>query len=976
MIITAYLLRRSLIKFFVFLSCAFGLIFLLPQPIFAASSLQSSSPEDLCLEGINLFENGEIEEAQLLLGPSFIEIEKNHFSDPIDLGACAFGLGQIYHQLGDHKSALPAFVIASEVFSAIDYVNYEGWALMGAGKSSRILGEYENALDYNFRALSIFQQFVNSGSRDYYQDESITLSNIGLIYHKLGDYEEAIEYHLEAMLYCQESAESSGFSCPPSISSLVLNNLGVVFESQGKYSDALEVYFQSLSFSDAAGEPYRQIFIYSNIGVVYKEMGRFDKAREYYERALELSMEYGNKYTHASVLNNMGLLPAEKTNKIVEQSEISSIDYFKEVLEMRQEVGDREGEAITLINLGIEYHRQGDFSEALLCFEKALDIFSEIENSSGEMTALGNIADVRNSQGETLKAIEIYNLSIDDAKRIGDRDAEAYYLQEIGTIFQARGEKENSLEYYEQAMDAYELLRVTTRNDLSRITLGAMSHKLYDNAIDLYLRQNQPQLAFIVSERGRARSFLDSLDTGYIEFSDELNIIYDDIKKASIELQTIRENLQRAKEEKQQDSNLIAELEEQYKQAESNFQATADTVVARGDQLTQFIPGQAKIYDVSGTQTLLDKDSTLLSYWVMNDQTVVFIISKESFSAVSLDVSKDELLAIIEAFRRFDNVNEAYPESTLKLYHALFSPIENYINTSQVIIIPHDVLHYFPFSALSNGENHLVDKYSIHYLPSVSSWPYIKLNASYNDEGYPIILGDPKTNNDELIPLPYARQEVKVIAALFNSDPVVGKDATESLLREFTGEAYVLHLATHGKYNTVNPLYSSLYLSPDDSDDGLLDTIEIYGLDLSQTNLVVLSSCESQVGDLHNGDEIVGLTRAFFFAGTPNVLASLWQVNDRTTQILMENFYTNWLGGMSKADALRQAQITVRKDYPNPYYWAGFVLNGTDTEEAPVPIDKYGGLKIAGVVIATVCCFSGLILLFLALIVYKQKRRK
>ncbi len=108
---------------------------------------------------------------------------------------------------------------------------------------------------------------------------------------------------------------------------------------------------------------------------------------------------------------------------------------------------------------------------------------------------------------------------------------------------------------------------------------------------------------------------------------------------------------------------------------------------------------------------------------------------------------------------------------------------------------------------------------------------------------------------------------------------------------------------------------------------------EVYGLDLSNTNLVVLSACKTHLGNLRQGgitagDELVGLTRAFIYAGTPSIMTSLWSVDDEATSLLMEQFYTNMQAGMGKAEALRQAQIELRKDYPSPYYGAAFVLSG------------------------------------------------
>ena len=114
----------------------------------------------------------------------------------------------------------------------------------------------------------------------------------------------------------------------------------------------------------------------------------------------------------------------------------------------------------------------------------------------------------------------------------------------------------------------------------------------------------------------------------------------------------------------------------------------------------------------------------------------------------------------------------------------------------------------------------------------------------------------------------------------------------------------------------------------------MADFGEVYGLDLSQTELVILSACQTQIGELSAGDEVVGLTRAFFFAGTPAVIASLWNVDDQATGRLMERFYTHLQAGQSQAAALRQAQLELlqAEEYADPFYWSAFVLSGNGGE--------------------------------------------
>jgi CHAT domain-containing protein len=172
--------------------------------------------------------------------------------------------------------------------------------------------------------------------------------------------------------------------------------------------------------------------------------------------------------------------------------------------------------------------------------------------------------------------------------------------------------------------------------------------------------------------------------------------------------------------------------------------------------------------------------------------------------------------------------------------------------------------------------------------------------------------------------------------------------------------AGILHLAVHGEYDPDAPLFSTLFLTDDDMQDGNLEAHEIYGLDLTaQTNLVVLSACQTQVGTVSRGDEVTSLSRAFIYAGSPAVVASLWNVDDEATAYLMERFHTHLKEGKGNGEALREAQIETRAKYPAPYHWAAFVLTGDVGEVQTNGIKKW--LAVNWLALAAVCFGTGLV---------------
>ena len=270
----------------------------------------------------------------------------------------------------------------------------------------------------------------------------------------------------------------------------------------------------------------------------------------------------------------------------------------------------------------------------------------------------------------------------------------------------------------------------------------------------------------------------------------------------------------------------------------------------------------------------------------------------------------------------FATLQNSQSSSFNQLYQQLIEPLQSHLSTSKLVIVPHHRLHYVPFAALTDGDKYLIDDYIISTLPSASVMGFLQEKRKPNNEQM-LALGNPTLD------LPFAQQEVESISNLYNSQTFLGVKATESTVWSQANQASILHLATHAQYNSISPLFSSLSFVEGEGYDGRLEVHELYGLDLTAaTNLVVLSACQTQIGELSKGDELVGLNRAFLYAGTPSVIASLWNVDDEATGLLMERFYSYLQSGESKAKALQLAQQDTKEEFAHPYYWSGFVLTG------------------------------------------------
>jgi CHAT domain-containing protein len=493
-------------------------------------------------------------------------------------------------------------------------------------------------------------------------------------------------------------------------------------------------------------------------------------------------------------------------------------------------------------------------------------------------------------------------------------------------------------------METFEAVRAQAGTEEGRAGFIAQYASLYRRTVDLFHQQDQDGEAFYTTERGRARAFLDSLATGQVRLRDDdaADLLAQEGERYA-QRQALHFDLAEARAADPPDPALVADLEARLAEAEAAYQEVQEAIAARGAELAALVPGRGQDYilSVSQVQGLLDEGTALVSYFVLEDEALAFLITSDWFETILLEVSPEELRAQITAFRDFADVTQPHPDSAVTLYNWLVAPLTEYLpsassgqgTTPHLAIVPHDVLHYLPFAALTDGQRYLIDDYVLTTLPSASVLPFIQENTG-RALAAPLILGNPATDNPDLAPLAFAEREAQAIAALYDVQPLLGEGATESAVRERASQAGVLHLAAHGGYNRYNPLYSAIALAPDEENDGRLEVHEAYGLDLKNADRVVLSACQTQLGELSAGDELVGLTRAFFFAGTPSVVATLWSVDDQPTRMLMERFYTHLRDGMGKADALRQAQLDVRAKYPNPYFWSGFVLSGDPGEKS------------------------------------------
>jgi CHAT domain-containing protein/Tfp pilus assembly protein PilF len=807
--------------------------------------------------------------------------------DKIGVMVHATALAQLFVAQGKPTQALlnlavaePFVTTASDPRARVDFLRTAFTAHMQAG-------EFEKALADNGKVLPILLSLKDDAGRaETYLSSAWADQSLGDIPHAIGAYEAAI----------------SLFSLPPA-----RNDDGLARARIG-------------------------------LGSLYQSLGERVKALQQYKAALPLASKpqiARIMVSYAEILQANGL-------------EMDAIVAYKKALQLAREDGDVTFEAAVLTGLGRAWMSMRNFREAERQFAEARSLVDNSSNpsakagviaSQGEMNywmAISINASRENPQVHLKKALEHYSEVLPLMRAAGDRYGEIGVLTNSGLVFDAEGKTKEALGFYLQALQKMEDLQTLARLEEFRSSLADQSAGLYVRAIQLKIQSHQLDEAFELSERARARMFLDQLGNAHVDDSKqappEFSIAEKELRHENISLER-QLGQELAKPGPELNAERIEQLRAQVAAVRASYAELFGKLKLANPAYASFL--SVSPASVTEAQKLLDPSTTIVSYFIGPDFSFAFILTKTSLKVKKLNVNALYLFHEVSAFRDFANDDVVSP-SLRVLYKTLIGPLRSELKTAKLVVIPHGVLHDLPFGALTpDGRHFLSDDYLISYSPSVSALSYLHPKASPSPIQALVLAND---QNQGLPRLNSADDEARNVAAILDTTPLLGEQATPRALREHASNYDILHLVAHFEVDRKNPMASKILLGrTGNNDDNSLDLAGIYTLSLHNTGLVVLSGCQSQTGKRTRGDDIASLSRAFLYAGSPSVIASLWSVDDDATRQLMVSFYTHLKSGLSKAESLRAAQTDVRRRYPNPFFWAGFVLTG---DPGPVTISK------------------------------------
>ena len=479
-------------------------------------------------------------------------------------------------------------------------------------------------------------------------------------------------------------------------------------------------------------------------------------------------------------------------------------------------------------------------------------------------------------------------------------------LYERSRIELKDGKSERAIGLLEQSIAAIESVRSTISFEAAKIGFAGDKQVVYAALVGAHAQAGNWQQAFLIAERAKARALVDLLAQRRDlapppQVDDKVRELFAQASHDGVVGLPGTETAVRG-------IKLVTE-------ARTSLAGTAP------ESASLVAVQRVAITEIAAR---LAKDETLIDYYRAGDDLYALLLNGSTVKGVKLSAKglDEEVRAFRDAIARRD---ASTGERGRALYNRLILPIAAEIRGKQLTISPHGVLHYLPFAALSDGKEYLLDRYSIRLIPSAGTLVYLKTQQA-SKAGKLLALGNPDLGNPQY-DLPGAQTEaIKVVALFPQSRALLRQDASKSSIKELGNGFSILHFAMHGKFDADQPLSSGLYMAKGKEADGVLTVSDLYTLRWD-ADLITLSACETGLGKIANGDDVIGLSRGFLYAGAGSIVASLWEVDDAATEQLMLSFYRN-LNSHDKREALRLAQIKTRKSYPNPTFWAAFQIVG------------------------------------------------
>ncbi len=835
---------------------------------------------------------------------------------------CYLNMMSTYNNMADYRSAVEPGHRVLDIYYALG-LQYHANMASALGKLAEVyanIGDVEKAEEYYRRSLDIFTV--------HHPHKRSAIGNmnqrLGDLYNKMGNISKAVQ-HSEIGVRMYEQAlgplhPQTGF---------MYDLMAGVYHTAGRYQEAIQMYRRSIASRSTvvnAGSRFDVAMAHSSIAAVYLSARKLDSA-----------------FIHLSIARTF-----------------DSVSAGTHILQ----------QGVLLQRFGQYYAMKGHLDRSLEMYHRSAEVLS----GSGRSEQPSSVP----RTAGTAYPSEVSAVLAAKAKVLERRFASN------GTI----GDLKSSLDHYNAAMDLSDEARREYSSDGSKLHTAAASVALYRDAcrtaLALFARTGDVQYkrtAFLISDRSKGNVLLERLfENDARRFAGVPDSLLAYERHILAELSRLERRIaQLSGSDSAAERTLAASEQSRYFRTKLEHQHLVQLLEQRFPRY-HALKYAGKELSVERIQMQLSDSTALVEFMLDEDRVYAFTVTRKDVQITTLKRIpglRSMVKRYIQALKTYDATS--YAASGFDLYRSVVRPLESSLaGCTEIKIVPDGFLHYLPFETLPvkrydphtvpfTAMQYLIHRFGITY--AYSGAVAAKMNDTDGEQhrtpasfvGFAPVFRDTVNNADFLAQrdavvrsglsdarsitvdgrtfneLRYSEYEIDAIGRSLQQRSVrteqyLFEEATEENFKKAAPKFDIVHVATHGFINEQDPKYSAIVFSQPSApggEDGILFVNEAFNLDL-KARLVVLSSCESGVGKLVDGEGMIALSRGLFYAGARNIMLSLWKVSDQQTYGLMDSFYKNVAEGDGFPASLRQAKLSMitKSASAFPAKWGGFILVG------------------------------------------------
>ena len=866
-------------------------------------------------------------------------------------------IGVVHDIQGRPEQALKVYDKSLQIAKETGARDFELTALSNISDVRANYGQFGEAETLMRQALEIAKELGSLHT------ESELLRDLSELSHKKGDYDIALQQIEQSLVLAQKVGLRP-------LEGQILKNKGEAHQAKGEFNEAFDAYESALEIADSLEAINAKAYALISIGSIYNQLGQYNRTTERYQEAFDIFDESGNLPGKAIALEAFGTA-AEQRNKDDE-----ALGFYEQALDIHKRVGNPERESAVLTNIGF-LKSENDLPEARAALQRSLEIQDRIGIRSNKANTLVGLALVEQEDSRLEEAFSLLQQALALHQELGDRPGEAAAQFELASLYASQDQLSEALAAVNSAISQVESLRTSIRTDDLRTSYFSTVQDYYQLKTDLLMKLDQPEAAFEANESARARTLTELLNEANVDI--RKGVDPDLLSKE----EALRSHLQ------QVEARRISVLSGQHTSTEEKALDTeSDGLLQQLDQVIAQIRSNSPAYaeliapqplSFSEAQQVLDADTVLVQYALGEEQSYLWIVGKGETQVYTLP-GEQEIQDKAKIFRNTlttKGSNQEVKRAGDALMTLILPERPEWLKGKRLLVVGDGMLSEIPFTALPLPDRTeyvpLLVEHEILSQPSITAIDVLRkqlINRPEQSDSI-AVMADPvyRVEDDDRLSsfiatrantksvegtverslrsldfsaisrLPYTRQEaenIETLASLNNIESTLALDFDANfdwLTDERLSQYGTIHLATHGFINPTNPQLSGVVLSLVDKsgssrEDGLLRLHDIFNLNLP-AKLVVLSACQTGIGENISGEGVIGLSRGFMYAGAERVAVSLWNVEDESTADLVALFYKYMLSDkLSPAAAMRAAQLKQWEAGKTPHSWAAFTLQG------------------------------------------------